>query len=69
MKDLSLQALSRKIDDLIDICQQLDQENRDLKAKVSSWHSEREQLIEKNELVRSKVEAMILRLRALEQQS
>jgi cell division protein ZapB len=35
----------------------------------SSWTTERAKLIEKNELAKSKVEAMISRLKSLEQDS
>lgn len=60
-------ALQNKIQLLIDRCQQLEQENARLQACEQNWRSERAQLIEKNELVRGKVDTMINRLRALEQ--
>ncbi len=60
-------ALQDKIQLLIDRCRQLEQENARLQASEQNWRSERAQLIEKNDLVRGKVESMINRLRALEQ--
>ncbi len=69
MADQQLKALANKIDDLIQLCDQLDQENRALKTDAANWLQEREQLVEKTEVARSKVESMITRLKALEQQS
>ncbi len=64
-----IQALESKLDELIDLCDQLDRENRILKKDADSWKAERENLMEKNATARSKVEAMIQRLRALEQET
>ena len=41
-------------------------ENGALKAQVAGWGDERKDLMDKNELARSKVEAMIDRLRTME---
>lgn len=62
-------VLEHKIADLIRLCERLDSENRSLKVEALSWQREREQLIQKTEMARGKVEAMILRLKALEQES
>lgn len=64
-----LKMLERKIADLIHLCERLDTENRALKTEALSWQREREQLIQKTEMARGKVEAMIVRLKALEQES
>lgn len=69
MADQQLKSLSTKIDDLIALCAQLDQENRKLKDEAVQWTRERDQLVEKTELARTKVETMISRLKALEQES
>ncbi|MBA6413531.1 TIGR02449 family protein [Parahaliea sp. F7430] len=66
MADNPLKALESKIDQLIALCSQLNQENQMLKAESSRWQRERQELIDKNELARNKVEAMIDRLRAME---
>ena len=54
------------IDALIDTVYQLKQENSSLRHQHDQLLSERSQLIEKTELARSRVEAMITRLRSLE---
>ncbi|QQD18055.1 TIGR02449 family protein [Spongiibacter nanhainus] len=69
MDERQLRSLERKIDELIELCDQLDRENRELKADAQNWRSEREQLIEKTDTARAKVEAMIQRLRTLEKDS
>lgn len=61
-------ALEHQIDQLIYRCHQLEQENRNLRNQESLWRKERTRLIEKNELARTRVEAMIHRLKALEQE-
>lgn len=69
MADNQLQSLEQKVDELIRLCDQLNRENRILKADANSWQQEREKLMEKTDLARERVEAMIQRLRALEQES
>lgn len=66
MADNQLKALEKKIDELITLCQELDRENQALKADRDGWNRERKDLMDKNELARTKVEAMIGRLRAME---
>jgi cell division protein ZapB len=66
MADNPLKDLERKIDELIALCQELNRENGALKAEIAGWREERKDLMDKNELARSKVEAMIDRLRAME---
>ena len=67
MSDIDLSSLEHRIDDLVRLCDQLARENQALTERHGQWASERAQLIEKNELAKSKVEAMIGRLRSLEQ--
>ena len=62
MKNIDLQALVQAVEQLI-------QRNAELKAQNKALRVERGQLIEKNEIARQKVEAMISRLKALEQDS
>ena len=67
MSDIDLTSLERKIDELA-TCDQLARENQTLSERHGEWAAERAQLIEKNELAKSKVEAMMRpRLRSLEQ--
>jgi len=61
-----LQKLENQIDALIDAVSQLKQENTSLRHQQDNLLVERSQLIEKTELARNRVEAMITRLRSLE---
>jgi cell division protein ZapB len=63
---MDLQALEAQVDDLIQTCEQLTDENRALRDQQSTLVAERASLIEKSELARSRVEAMIARLKAME---
>lgn len=69
MQDADLRALTTKLELLILRTEQLKTQNRQLLASANEWRVEREQLIEKNQLARSKVESMIIRLKDLEQSS
>jgi len=64
-----LNTLENKLDQLINLCERLEKENKSLRAKESDWARERTRLVEKNELARTRVEAMITRLRNLETQA
>ncbi len=66
MADNQLQVLEQKIDELIALCDQLNRENQALKADSAGWQRERQDLMDKNELARTRVEAMINRLRTME---
>ena len=66
MAENQLKALEQKIDELITLCNDLNSENQMLKSDSAGWHQERQDLMDKNELARSKVEAMIDRLRTME---
>lgn len=61
-----LLSLETKLDRLLMVCQRLQQENAELKAREGEWQRERQRLIEKNELARSRVEAMIVHLKSLD---
>ncbi len=67
MPESQFNALEQKIDDLISLCAELNQENVSLKADKETWRSEREVLASRNELARHKVETILNRLRTLEQ--
>ncbi len=66
MDELDLKKLETRVDDLIKAVDRLQQENKTLRDSQTSLMSERNQLIEKTELARSRVEAMIEKLRAME---
>lgn len=59
--------LETKIDELIAVIDELEHKQAAMAAEKESWQAERTRLIEKNELARTKVEAMISRLKSLEQ--
>ncbi len=61
------QSLEAKVNELIDLTSTLSRENRALRTQQRNWSTERAKLIEKNELAKSRVESMITRLKALEQ--
>ena len=64
--ETDLRQLEQRIDELIDTVGLLKNENTSLRQQKDKLVSERSQLIEKTELARSRVEAMISRLRSLE---
>ena len=66
MDTLDTRALEEKIDRLIRICERLEDENRALRDQQNSLIAERATLVEKSELARSRVDAMITRLRGME---
>jgi len=64
--DLELTRLAKRIDELVTIVKHLQEENRALRARHESLAGERAALMHKNEQVRTRVEAMIGRLKTLE---
>lgn len=65
----SLSAISERVDRLLDLCRVLQEENRSLRNSQEQLANERAQLLARNEQARTRVEAMILRLKLLEQNS
>jgi cell division protein ZapB len=61
-----LREIGGQLDRLLELCQRLSEENRSLRASQEQLSAERANLMAKNEQARSRVEAMIARLRALE---
>lgn len=66
MADDALKMLESRIDQLIALCGELNQENQRLKAENLSWRRERQELIDNNEAARQRVESMLSRLRSTE---
>ncbi len=64
--ETELQRLEVRVGELLTLVQQLTEENRALRHRQDSLNTERSALLQKNEQVRTRVEAMIGRLRALE---
>lgn len=61
-----LDRLAKRLDDLVLTCNQLKEENRSLRQRQDALTAERATLLQKNEQVRARVEAMIGRLKAME---
>jgi cell division protein ZapB len=64
--DSELKRLEKRIDDLVRAVGQLKDENRALRQRQDALTAERATLLQKNEQVRARVEAMIGRLKAME---
>lgn len=64
---MDINTLEKQIDELIAICDELERKHSSLEADRDHWQQERTRLLEKNELAKSKIEAMIMRLKSLEQ--
>ena len=68
MQDDELKALEAKVEELIQAMGQLQNENSNLRAQQTQLMTERTDLLQKTELARTRVETMITRLKALEQE-
>jgi cell division protein ZapB len=64
--ELELKRLDKRIEELIETIQQLKEENRALRQRQELLSTERVSLLQRNEQVRTRVEAMIGRLKAME---
>ncbi|MGA9335516.1 MAG: TIGR02449 family protein [Rudaea sp.] len=62
----ALHDIDGRIDRLLALCARLTEENRSLRTSQEQLATERSNLLAKNEQARSRVEAMIARLRLLE---
>ena len=61
-----LADISGRLDRLLELVHRLTEENRSLRTSQEQLNNERANLLAKNEQARSRVEAMIVRLRSLE---
>jgi cell division protein ZapB len=59
-------TLNEKVDDLIGLCAEMKRENQLLKANENSWGSERKELVDKNKEAKTKLESILVRLKAME---
>ncbi|NIR28111.1 MAG: TIGR02449 family protein [Gammaproteobacteria bacterium] len=66
METTRLESLETRVDELIRVVEELREENRALRHQQDHLVAERAALIEKSEIARSRVEAMIARLKAME---
>jgi cell division protein ZapB len=65
--DVELRRIERRLEELVATVTQLKEENRALRQRQDTLINERANLLQKNEQVRARVEAMIGRLKAMEQ--
>jgi cell division protein ZapB len=66
MSDSDISKLEQRIDELIALTEQLSNENNLMRERQDILVEERARLIEKAELARSRVESMLVRLKAME---
>ncbi len=66
MDDIDLKKLETRVDDLIKAVDRLRSENKTLRESQTHLLTERNQLLEKTETARTRVESMINRLKAME---
>lgn len=64
--ETELKRLERQVEELLASVQHLKEENRALRHRQDTLATERANLLQKNEQVRTRVEAMIGRLKTLE---
>lgn len=68
MSSPDIKTLSTRIDSLVELADRLMADNRKLREREQALLGERDDLQKKNELAKARVEAIILRLKALEAQ-
>ena len=64
---MDIDALEKRIDELIALCDELERKHSTMESDREKWLQERTRLLEKNEMAKAKIEAMIMRLKSLEQ--
>jgi cell division protein ZapB len=69
MSETNPSTLASKVDQLIELVQKLDEQNRHLQTQNLKLKEERAQLLKIHEGTRSRVESMLNRLRELEKSS
>lgn len=66
MDKQNLQKLTTQIEEVLQTCHQLVEENQLLREEQATLLAERDSLLEKNALARNRIEGMISRLKAME---
>jgi cell division protein ZapB len=61
-----INRLEDQVNQLLELCKRLGDENHDLRGQLKQLSSDRAKLVEHKEMARSHVEAMITRLRSME---
>jgi cell division protein ZapB len=63
-----IERLERLVDELLQRCQRLSEENQGLRTRQDALTTERAELVEKTEQARARVEGMLTRLKTMEEQ-
>lgn len=66
MSDQTLKLLEQRVEELAAVCRRLNRENQALKSGHSNLTEEHARLVEKTQIARARIEAMIGRLKSLE---
>ena len=66
MADNLIQALEKKVNDLIELSRELNRENRALKLRAAELQRERRELLERQRQASEHVETSLSRLRSLD---
>ncbi len=69
MADKELSTLEQRVDDLIGTCRRLKDENLSLRSSRDALLEEKSKLAEKNRMARSRLEAIVDRLKSLDKRS
>lgn len=64
-----LNAIESQVDELVALCHEYKRHNTSLRSRETQLNEERSNLLRKNDMARTKVESMISRLKAMEQDS
>lgn len=64
--DSEFRLLETQVDNLLKVCKALREENRALREQQANTMAERARLIEKNDIARNRVDAIVSRLRSME---
>lgn len=65
----AFKRLENQVDELLELSKEYKRHNNSLRSREALLNEERSNLLRKNDLARTKVEAMIIRLKALEQET
>lgn len=66
--NFEFKTLEDKVDALIQLCSDMKQENQKLREQEHQWQIERTNLLNKNQLAKSRLEKVLGRLKTLQQE-
>ncbi|MBK1700947.1 TIGR02449 family protein [Thiococcus pfennigii] len=67
MAYFDIDRLEKQVDEIIECCRRLQEDNETLRARQASLTTERAELIQKTDLARSRIEATLARLKTMEE--